>query len=153
MRAVIAGFLLWLFLCPLGHAEQERSPLEGLWLTQDGGGVIRIATCGGVLCGWIAGLDLGPGEEPERDVHGRSQCGLPLIQALEQVTAAEWRGSITNPRDGRTYDARLSLDQQGRLNLRGYVLVPLFGSTQVWTRYNGEIGPDCRMRGRWTKAQ
>ena len=129
-------------------AVERGNPLEGLWLTQDGGGVIRISPCETGLCGWIAGLDLEPGEAPQRDPQGRSQCGFPLIGELQQTARNEWRGGITNPRDGRTYDARLSLDESGRLNLRGYLLVPLFGSTQTWTRYSGSVTSDCRMVSR-----
>jgi hypothetical protein len=36
----------------------------------------------------------------------------------------------------------------GDLHLRGYVLVPLLGSTQVWTRYAGQPTADCHMDGR-----
>ncbi|MBV8578440.1 MAG: DUF2147 domain-containing protein [Acetobacteraceae bacterium] len=118
--------------------------MQGLWLTQGRDGVIRIAPCGLLFCGWIAGLDLGPGEAMPHDVQGRPQCGLQLISGLRQIGPNEWQGSITNPRDGKVYDARLSMDE-GKLRLRGYVLVPLFGATQIWTRYPGGVTPNCRM--------
>jgi uncharacterized protein (DUF2147 family) len=142
----LAWFIVSLLtLCGIATAVADGPPLEGLWLTQDRGGVVRISPCESGLCGWIVGLDLAPGEAPERDVQGRSHCGLPLITAVQQTGPNEWQGSITNPRDGKTYSARLLLDDAGRLELRGYVLVPLFGSTQIWTRYQGGIAADCRM--------
>jgi uncharacterized protein (DUF2147 family) len=134
-----------LALCTATMAAERSNPLEGLWLTQDRDGVIRVSPCESGLCGSIVGLDLAPGEAPARDVNGRSQCGLPLISGVRQTGANEWQGSITNPRDGKTYDAQLSVDEADRLRLRGYVLVPLFGATQVWTRYQGAVTADCRM--------
>jgi uncharacterized protein (DUF2147 family) len=143
-RAAAVGASL-LALCGVAAAAERGNPLEGLWLTQDRDGVIRLSPCESGLCGWIVGLDLAPGEAPALDVQGRSQCGLPLITALRQTGENEWQGSITNPRDGKTYDARLSLDERDQLRLRGYVLVPLFGATQIWTRYQGSVTAECRM--------
>jgi uncharacterized protein (DUF2147 family) len=136
-------------LLPLGGvvlASEREDPLEGLWLTQDQDGVIQISPCDSGLCGWITGMDLKPGEKPPRDVHGNSQCGLPIIAGLLPTGHLEWQGRITDPRDGRVYDVRVTLDDTGRLRLRGYVLVPLFGATQTWTPYKGAVSADCRMQ-------
>ena len=79
---------------------------------------------------------------------------LLLITGVRQTGSNEWQGSITNPRDGKTYDAQLSVYEENRLRLRCYLLVPLFGATQLWTRYQGAVTPDCRMAalGRSTQA-
>ena len=31
------------------------------------------------------------------------------------------------------------------LLLRGYILLPVFGQTQTWTRHAGPLGADCAM--------
>ena len=119
---------------------------EGLWITEDGGGVIEIAGCPEGLCGRIAGLD-----EPRRpdgtlptDVQGRPMCGLSFIE-VAQDEPAHWDGYITDPRSGTRWNATLRVDEAGHLLLRGYVLVPLFGETRTWTRYTGHLGADCAM--------
>lgn len=121
-------------------------PIEGLWLTEDTEGVIEIARCGEAeWCGRIVGIaDFGPTGMP-RDVQGRPQCGLEIIHRLRETEPGIWRGTITNPEDGRTYQARLSLDEAGRLRLRGFIGMPLLGATQLWTRYAGTLAPECRM--------
>ena len=126
-------------------AADAPPAVGGLWLTQDKGGVIRIGPCDGGLCGWIVGVVVAPGKPPPTDVHDQPLCGLKLIERLRPSGSNVWQGDITNPHDGRTYDARLTTDQPGQLRLRGYALVPLFGSTQIWTRYKGTVTPDCRM--------
>jgi uncharacterized protein (DUF2147 family) len=121
-------------------------PIEGPWLTQDGGGVIDIEPCGSLYCGRIIGLAAASSGVPvPKDANGNSRCGLQIIRGLAETDPGEWTGKIINPEDGQTYDARLSVDDRGRLRLRGYVLVPLLGKTQLWTRYGGRLTADCRM--------
>ena len=121
-------------------------PIEGAWLTEDGGGVIDIEPCGSQYCGRIVGLAAAASAKPlPKDANGNSRCGLRIVHGLAETDPGEWTGKITNPEDGQTYSARLSVDDRGRLHLRGYVLVPLLGQTQIWTRYGGQVTAGCRM--------
>jgi uncharacterized protein (DUF2147 family) len=127
-------------------AGKSAVPIEGPWLTEDGGGVIDIEPCGSLYCGRIVGLVAASlGAPLPKDVNGNSRCGLEIIHGLAETDPGEWTGKITNPEDGKTYSARLSADGRGRLRLRGFVLVPLLGQTQTWTRYGGQVTADCRM--------
>jgi uncharacterized protein (DUF2147 family) len=120
--------------------------VEGPWLVEDRDAVIKIEACGDMLCGLIVGIGkFSPDGSPPTDISGRSQCGLEIMHALVRSESDRWFGTITNPEDGRTYKIRLSLDDDGRLRLRGYLGIPLFGSTQMWTAYSGTLTADCRM--------
>ena len=44
-------------------------------------------------------------------------------------------GRIYNPEDGKTYQATMRLVDANTLQVRGYVLLPIFGTTRTWTRY------------------
>ena len=46
-----------------------------------------------------------------------------------------------------TYDATISLGQDGDLRLHGYVGLPLFGETQRWSPFTGRTFADCRLPG------
>lgn len=85
------------------------------------------------------------------DSTGRPQCGMVIFTgtgARGEGTTTE--GRITDPRDGRTYQAQLWRDAANRLHLRGYIGVPLPGVTQVWRPFIGHITTECRfVRGRW----
>jgi uncharacterized protein (DUF2147 family) len=116
----------------------------GKWLTESGHGVIEIARCENTVCGSIVGIDRTPSEPMATDVTGRSQCGLTIIRDVTEATNNAWYGKITDPRDGATYNATLWVDDEGRLNLRGYVGIPLLGSTQVWSRFTGRLAENCR---------
>jgi uncharacterized protein (DUF2147 family) len=115
----------------------------GVWSTENGHGVIAIAPCGDALCGRIVGIDRAPAEPMPTDVNGRSQCGLTIISNEKPASDGTWLGQITDPRDGNTYQAKLWLDEAGNLHLRGFIGIPLLGSTQVWRKYTGRLTAEC----------
>ncbi len=127
-------------------ATAPADPVLGEWLTQGRDGVIRIQGCQAGLCGTVVGLTgFKPDGTPPRDVNGRSQCNLAIITDASRSGSGAWFGHIRNPEDGRVHNIELSIDTQGRLQLRGYVGIPLLGQTVVWTRYHGRLTPDCFM--------
>jgi uncharacterized protein (DUF2147 family) len=141
----VAFLVLFGVLAGFGAAardsQRNESPL-GLWRTQ-GGGVIEIFWCGDVLCGSIVGIPRAPGEPIPKDSAGRSECGLIIMTQVSEAQDASWSGHITDPRDGNQYHVELRVDDRGSLHLRGYILLPLLGETQIWHRYTGRVGPEC----------
>jgi len=137
---VLAGVL-----ASSGTAAQDRRVNRsalGLWQTQ-GGGVIEILRCGRGLCGRIVGIPRTPSDPIPKDSAGRSQCGLMIMTLVAEEQDGSWSGQITDPRDGAQYHAKLWVDDRGSLHVRGYILLPLLGQTQIWHRYTGRVGPEC----------
>ncbi len=124
-----------------------RSPV-GYWFTEDRGGIVQVHPCaGGVLCGTIVGLRDWPANGKRLDFRGNSQCGYALLSGLRLQDDGRWHGSVTNPEDGRTYTAEVWVPDDGMLRLRGYIGLPLFGSTQRWPPSPGGARPDCHYLG------
>jgi uncharacterized protein (DUF2147 family) len=92
--------------------------------------------CDNAVCGRIVGIDRVPDEPIPTDVTGKSQCGLTIITDVKEANDA-WYGRITDPRDGATYQVKLRVDGEGRLDLQCYIGIRLLGSTQVWPRFTG----------------
>jgi uncharacterized protein (DUF2147 family) len=128
----------------LASADAPDPAILGQWLTKSGVGVIEIVRCENAMCGSIVGIDRAPDEPMPTDVTGRSQCGLTIISGVTQAENDAWDGKIVDPRDGAAYNAKLWVDGEGRLNLRGCIGIPLLGSTQVWSRFTGRLTEDCR---------
>lgn len=149
-RLMAAAFCLMLLAPGLQAARAaaagERGAPVGRWLTQDRDAVIDIEPCGASLCGRIVGLRLDDPTDPIPTDHaGRSQCGLTIIRDAVPDGGSEWKAEIIDPRDGNVYHARMQLDAQRRLRVRGYIVVPLFGRTQVWTPFARPIPESCRL--------
>jgi len=43
-------------------------------------------------------------------------------------------GEITDPKNGKTYRCKITLDGKDKLIVRGYLGISLFGRSQVWFR-------------------
>ena len=138
--AAALGFGLSTFAA--SAAAPSASPV-GTWLTESGHGVVEIAKCGDALCGRIVGIDREPGSPMPTDVNGRPQCGLTIISNQRPETDGTWRGEVRDPRDGATYQAKLWVDGSGNLRLRGFIGIPLLGSTQVWRPFAGRLTAEC----------
>jgi uncharacterized protein (DUF2147 family) len=136
-----AAIVLVLAAAPV-LATPDTSPI-GTWSTENGHGVIAIGQCGDALCGRIVGIDRAPQEPMPTDVNGHSQCGLTIITNEKLTPDGTWLGQITDPRDGDTYQAKLWLDENGNLHLRGFIGIPLLGSTQIWRKYTGSLTSEC----------
>jgi uncharacterized protein (DUF2147 family) len=100
----------------------------GKWLTESGHGVIEIVRCENAVCGSIVGIDRTPSEPMPTDITGRSQCGLTIPCDVTQAENNARYGNIVDPRDDATYHAKLWIDSEERLNLRGYVGIALLSS-------------------------
>lgn len=144
-RAVLAALLLCGGLFSTAARADTVSPI-GSWLTADGQAVVTFQPCGADICGHIAGMTFMDFHDVQpRDWRGQPQCGDVIVAAAAVPGAPDkWRGTVTDPRNGHVWRATLTL-RGGNLYLRGYVGLPLFGETQAWTPYTGQIRTGCRL--------
>jgi uncharacterized protein (DUF2147 family) len=147
MMRVLAFVILLITAVP-AHAAGPAygASLVGLWLTQEHDGVMQVSTCDGGLCVEIAGVILDrPSDPTPVDYRGVSQCHLRLVSDAKPVGPNLWKGHIRDPRNGSLFGVEIHLDPRGNLALRGFLGLPMFGETQTWTRYPGNVPSDCRM--------
>jgi uncharacterized protein (DUF2147 family) len=145
MRAFALAVSILLLLVPAMRtgAASTASPL-GRWITEGGTSHVEIYSCGAWLCGRIAWLKEPIGRDgkrkrdsknPDRARRGQTIEGLTFLWNFAAAAPGEWDGGrVYNPLDGDTYRARMRMLPDGRLELRGYVLLPLFGGSQLWER-------------------
>ncbi len=115
----------------------------GEWLTAGGTSKIEIYKEGTEFCGRISWL-----KEPDKDgkpkvdeknpdekLRSRPLLGLVILRGFSFDGEDEFTGGkIYDPKSGNDYSAKMTLKDDHTLDLRGYVLVPLFGRTETWTR-------------------
>lgn len=144
-----SGLFLAALLLFADAAAAQDSPV-GRWRTIDDNtgeakSVVEIVEEDGKLNGYIREVFR---EDAQDDVcekcpadHGRGEplVGLRILWGLEQ-DGSEWKdGEIMDPENGKIYGARMRTVEEGqRLEVRGFLRVPLMGSTlgrtQVWER-------------------
>ncbi len=128
------------------RADDPAAPVLGRWLTRDADGVFEIAHCGPVLCGRLVGMRYK--DKMPTDTEHRPQCGLTLLEGFKPAEEpGHWHGTIRDPDNDHRYQATIWSPSPGVLKLHGYLLLPILGQTQSWTRYAGSIGPACQLPG------
>jgi uncharacterized protein (DUF2147 family) len=135
----IAASCLGLLSASPAVAEHPPGEIEGLWLTDDRKGVVRISPCGEQLCGRIAQvLDRTPGV-PRTDIHNpdarlRTQplVGLLTLWGFRRAGAAWEGGRAYDPKSGKSYRSTLALETDGSLKVTGCVL--FICEARHWTR-------------------
>lgn len=146
--------------CLAGAAHAGDLPaLAGRWLTANGNLEVDFHPCGDAWCGKVV-RELGnqsmsrPGETMDA-VDAAPMTGRTLVRDLrpgacdsvDDITyslptdCGVWYGSLYNRENGRTYDATLQVDGEGRLVVRPYVGLPIIGRTLLWTRAEGSLPP------------
>lgn len=138
VRSVVAAVLTGCFVTFAG-ATGAVSPFAGRWITESGNLEIEIAPCGEAWCGTVT-RELGnramsAAHQPMKAVDARPALGMRILTALQLSNdGATLSGDIYNRENGKTYRVRLHVDAARLLHVRPYVLLPLFGKTQVWQR-------------------
>jgi uncharacterized protein (DUF2147 family) len=144
-----AGALLWAAALvstgALAQAPTAKSPIVNQWLTQAHDGVIKITPCASGFCGRIVGMSVrkNPDGSDPTDAKGQKICGLQIL-TLTPSGAGKWAGHILDPKKDSNYTCEVSMDAEGHLLMRGYLMTPLLGETQTWTPYTGPLH-DCTM--------
>ncbi len=122
----------------------------GIWKTTMGESKVEIFICGEKFCGKIIWLknpiytDSNDGQigtpiidrkNPDPALRSRPLIGLRILEGFTAEECNTWEnGTCYDPKSGNTYRGKIHLSAPDRLELRGYIGIPLFGRTSVWTR-------------------
>ncbi len=152
-KSIILLGMLMILLASKGTAgsDEDFPGILGIWNNDDGRAKIEIFDCGGHYCGriaWLkepdfpsddksgmAGTPLLDLRNPDPALRSRPLLGLQIMGGFDRVGQDVWdHGRIYDPESGKTYKGKITFESPHRLHLRGYVGIPLFGRTAVWTR-------------------
>lgn len=145
---LIVSTIVFLGAQACGNGADE---LLGSWNNEDGRAKIGIFPCDAHFCGkivWLKQPDYplddkgGMGGKPRVDrdnpnpgLRSRRLLGLQILTGFAYAGANTWgKGTIYDPETGKTYQCKMMLVSPHRLEIRGYVGIPLFGRTTIWTR-------------------
>jgi uncharacterized protein (DUF2147 family) len=119
---------------------------HGVWRTEPGTSRIRIADCGGALCGtivWLKDPNDAETQKPRLDKvnadsskRGRPLMGVTIVIGMKPAGADKWSGQVYNAEDGKTYTGSVTMLGANALKLEGCALGGLLCKAQTWTRVN-----------------
>jgi uncharacterized protein (DUF2147 family) len=151
---VLTAVLSW---AAYGQSEAaEANALLGVWITKDAKSHVEISEANGKYFGKIVWLrdSLKYGKpalddkNPDEELRNRPVLGMTIMRDFVYDGEMVWTsGKVYDPESGNDYGGKMTLVDQSTLDLRGYVLVPLFGRTERWTRFGGEGGEDSTASG------
>ena len=73
-------------------------------------------------------------EKCEGDDKNKPILGLVIIKGLTKNEDIYDGGKIVDPKNGKKYHCKITLDGKDKLIVRGYIGIPLFGRSQTWIR-------------------
>jgi len=149
-RAILALWLTFLLLVSSALAADEDK-IVGLWITPRNDCKIEIFKSGIKYSGriaWLkeplfptdddggmAGRPVVDRENPNPSLRSRTLIGLRLMEGFTYSGSNIWQnGTIYNPDNGKTYKCKMTLSAPNRLEVKGFIGIPLLGATSVWTR-------------------
>ena len=132
MRRILATTLLVVGLPVVVSAALADGHANGVWRMANGKVTVRLAPCGGNLCGTVIGLKKPldkhgkpklDKENPNAALRNRPVIGLTILSNLKPAGDDRWNGTIYNPDDGSTYKSKLRLQNANTMKVEGCVVV------------------------------
>lgn len=138
--------IILIFCLILVNVHANKITISGIWKTIDDKtheprSVIVIKKTGKFYQGSIKKIFYRPGEGPTDRCeacpgtrHNQLILGMNILWNLK-FDGESWFGKIIDPKNGKTYQCKLHLDDTGnKLMVRGYIGLPILGRTQIWYR-------------------
>jgi uncharacterized protein (DUF2147 family) len=126
--------------------------LDGYWMDSDGEVLLNIGRCGNARCGKVAwlrkprGADGGPLRDfrnPDARLQSRFVCGMTVVYGFMKQQDGTWTdGTVYVPDHGMSFSGKAEVLGTNHVKVSGYMFLPIFGSSEVWTRVNRQP-PTC----------
>ena len=140
---MVGKYALVLLLVSLADVSVADNVIEGVWIVEDGDGLIEFQLLDEQLSGVIVGSVSDPNRakparyddlNPEPGLRERPLLGLAIFTNLLSSGSDKWKGQVYDPNTGKTYKCTITLVNANTLKVRGYIGLSLLGQTRIWTR-------------------
>lgn len=122
----------------------------GAWKTEGTNSKLELFRCGEKICGKIispkgpedidsrygsVGKTEVDSKNPDPALRNRPIIGMEIMKGFTAKGDKQWKNGICyNPESGKSYKCKMHMVSPDRLELRGYIWIPIFGHTVVLTR-------------------
>lgn len=137
-KAVEIILMILTFTCTPALAQVKGDAILGEWTSPDQKANFLIYKNENKYFGritWGTGSDNKDRKNPDAKLRNRDVVGLTILNNLTFDGSYTWDdGTIYDPKNGKTYSCKVSLQTPDKLSVRGYIGISMFGRTETWTR-------------------
>lgn len=110
----------------------------GKYMTENNEGMVEIFKRDSKYYGklvWNKTADKLDINNPDKTQHTVLIRGKELLKNFDFDGSGLWHnGTIYDPKNGKTYSCKLTRDEKGNLNVRGFIGISLIGRTSYWLK-------------------
>jgi uncharacterized protein (DUF2147 family) len=149
--AGLIGLMAALLGAPaLANPAAAPPSLDGFWIDSDGEVVLQVLPCGQARCAHVAWLKQPNGADgkplldfknPDAGKRSKPVCGMRVINGFKPQQANVWGGgTVYVPDQGMSFSGYAEVLSPTQIKVTGYVALPIFGSSEVWSRVSAPAG-------------
>lgn len=134
----LLAILILLISAPLFSQTVKADDIIGTYMTEKNEGQVQITKKGSKYYGILAWTKT-PGKldvnNPDKKQQTDKLAGKEILKDFDFDGDDEWHnGTIYDPKNGKTYSCKITRDEKGNLNVRGFIGVSLLGRTSFWVK-------------------
>ena len=133
---------LFLLICFFAYAalpaQNKTGDILGTYMNPEADAIIKIYENAGKYYGklaWIKKPESLDSNNPDPAKKTQKKLGLVIMNNFVFDGDDTWeKGTIYDPKNGKTYDCKITRDTKGNLDVRGFIGISLIGRTSHWTK-------------------
>lgn len=130
--------LLSLFVATTLNAQNKADDVLGTYMNPSGEGILKIYKEGNKYFGklvWMKHPEKIDTKNPDKTKQSQKILGSTVLKNFVFDGKDTWaNGSAYDPKNGKTYSCKISRDERGNLNVRGYIGISLLGRTDYFVK-------------------
>ena len=119
-------------------AQNKANDILGYYMSPSGKSILKIYESNGKYYGkpvWMKEPDMLDSKNPDVSKRTQKVFGSNAIRDFVFDGKDTWaKGYIYDPNNGKTYDCKITRDEKGNLNVRGYIGISLIGRTEYFVK-------------------
>ena len=131
---------LALFFSTIALAQKKADDILGYYRSPSGKSILKIYESNGKYFGkpvWMKEPDMLDKKNPDESKRTQKVFGTNAIRDFIFDGKDTWdKGYIYDPNNGKTYNCKITRDEKGNLNVRGYIGITLIGRTEYFVKVN-----------------
>lgn len=131
--------IICFFILTTSLAQTKADDVLGYYMNPTGEGILKIYETEGKYAGklvWMKHPEKLDAKNPDKSKQSQKILGSTIMRNFVFDGEIWKNGSIYDPKNGKTYDCKISRDEKGNLSIRGFIGISLLGRTDYFVKVN-----------------